>query len=223
MSQLDPIPYSDAQLRAILERVKTIALVGASSNWNRPSYFVMKYLQGKGYRVIPVNPGIAGQELLGERVYASLRDLPPDLAEQVDMVDMFRPASEAPKIVEEAIAIGAPVLWMQLGIRNDTAAAIAEAAGIEVVMNRCPKIEFGRLGGELSWSGVNSGIIQNRPPQAPKPRRTRDTPAAAQPSHNTGYGFETLAVHAGATPDPTTGARATPIYQTTAYVFEDVD
>src|SRR5580692_4535358 len=101
MSQLDPIPYSDAQLRSILERVRTIAMVGASSNWNRPSYFVMKYLQGKGYRVIPVNPGIAGQELLGEQVYASLRDIP----DKIDMVDVFRPAAETPAIVEDAIAI----------------------------------------------------------------------------------------------------------------------
>src|SRR5215213_8261850 len=182
MTQPDPIPYSDAQIRSILERVRTIALVGASSNWNRPSYFVMKYLQGKGYRVIPVNPGIAGQELLGERVYASLRDLPPDLAEQIDMVDMFRPASEAPDIVEDAIAIGAPVVWMQLGIRNDEAATRAEKAGIEIIMNRCPKIEFGRLGGELSWSGVNSRIIRNRPPQAPKPRRVHDNPASEAPA-----------------------------------------
>ena len=225
MTQPDPIAYSDAHIRSILERVKTIAMVGASSNWNRPSYFVMKYLQGKGYRVIPVNPGIAGQQLLGETVYASLRDIPPDLAEQIDMVDMFRPASEAPRIVADAIALGAPVVWMQLGIRNDEAAATAEKAGIEIVMNRCPKIEFGRLGGELSWSGVNSGIIQNRPPQAPKPRRARDTPASSASSAggNRGYGFETLAVHAGAAPDPTTGARSTPIYQTTSYVFEDVD
>src|SRR5207237_2295762 len=175
MSNLDPIPYSDAQLRAILQRVKTIAMVGASSNWNRPSYFVMKYLQGKGYRVIPVNPGIAGETLLGERAYASLRDIP----EPVDMVDVFRPARDAPAIVEDAIAIGAPVVWMQLGIRNDAAAAVAEKAGIEVLMNRCPKIEFGRLGGELSWSGVNSGIIRNRAPQAPKPRRAREQPAQA--------------------------------------------
>src|ERR671938_2030444 len=100
MSQRDPIPYSDAKIRRILETVKTIAMVGASSNWNRPSYFVMKYLQGKGYRVIPVNPGIAGQELLGETVYASLRDIPPETAEQIDMVDVFRPASETPAIVE---------------------------------------------------------------------------------------------------------------------------
>src|SRR5690348_4812474 len=221
MSSLDAIPYSDAQLRAILQRVKTIAMVGASSNWNRPSYFVMKYLQGKGYRVIPVNPGIAGQMLLGETAYASLRDIP----EPVDMVDVYRRARNAPAIVDDAIAIGAKVVWMQLGIRHDDAAATAEKAGIEVIMNRCPKIEFGRLGGELSWSGVNSGIIQNRPPRAPKPRRARDTlaSAAAPASHNHAYGFETLAVHAGAAPDPTTGARSTPIYQTTSYVFEDVD
>jgi O-acetylhomoserine (thiol)-lyase len=216
MSSLDPIPYTDAQLRAILQRIKTIAMVGASSNWNRPSYFVMKYLQGKGYRVIPVNPGIAGQKLLGEQVYSSLREIP----EPIDMVDVFRPAREAPGIVEDAIAIGAKVVWMQLGIRNDAAAAKAEEAGIEVIMNRCPKIEFGRLGGELSWSGVNSGIIRNRAPEAPRPPRVRERPA---PSHNVTYGFETRAIHAGAAPDPVTGARSTPIYQTTSYVFDDVD
>src|SRR5438874_3953940 len=218
MSQLDPIPYSDAQLRAILERVKTIAMVGASSNWNRPSYFVMKYLQGKGYRVIPINPGIAGPELLGEKVYASLRDIP----DSIDMVDVFRPSKDAPGIVKDAIAIGAPVVWMQLGIRNDEAAALGEAAGLEIIINRCPKIEFGRLGGELSWSGVNSSIIQNRAPQAPRPRRAR-TSERRSASHNQSYGFETRAVHAGAAPDPTTGARSTPIYQTTSYVFEEVD
>jgi O-acetylhomoserine (thiol)-lyase len=216
MADLEPIPYSDAKIRSILEQVKTIAMVGASPNWNRPSYFVMKYLQGKGYRVIPVNPGIAGQTLLGERVYASLSDIP----DKVDMVDLFRAAEEAPGVVADAIAIGAKVVWMQLGIRNDAAAATAEAAGIEVIMNRCPKIEFGRLGGELSWSGVNSGIIRNRPPDPPLPRRIRQRPA---PSRNLDYGFETRAIHAGAAPDPTTGARATPIYQTTAYVFDDVD
>src|ERR1700688_5016988 len=99
MSALDAIPYADAKLRRILSSVRTIAMVGASSNWNRPSYFVMKYLQGKGYRVIPVNPGLAGQELLGETVYASLRDIP----EPVDMVDVFRPSKEAPRIVDDAI------------------------------------------------------------------------------------------------------------------------
>src|SRR5271163_4679344 len=216
MSGLDPTPYSDVQLRSILQRVKTIAMVGASSNWNRPSYFVMKYLQGKGYRVIPVNPGNAGKEQLGERIYASLRDIP----DQIDMVDVFRASDSVGPIMDDAIAIGAKVVWMQLGVRNDEAAAKGEAAGIEVIMNRCPKIEFGRLGGELSWSGVNSGIIRNRPAQAPtdRPNKPRALPAA-----NVEYGFETRAVHAGAAPDPTTGARSTPIYQTTAYVFDDVD
>jgi O-acetylhomoserine (thiol)-lyase len=220
MADLEPIPYSDQQIRHILETVRTIAMVGASTNWNRPSYFVMKYLQGKGYRVIPVNPTAAGQTLLGEKVYASLRDIP----EKIDMVDMFRAAREAPGVVSDAIAIGAKVVWMQLGIRNDEAAATAEAAGLEVIMNRCPKIEFGRLGGELSWSGVNSGIIQNRAPVPPLPRRVPksigDRPTG---SSNQTYGFETRAIHAGAAPDPTTGARSTPIYQTTAYVFDDVD
>src|SRR5258705_3170635 len=216
MSQLDPIPYSDAQLRAILERVRTIAMVGASSNWNRPSYFVMKYLQGKGYRVIPVNPAIAGQTLLGEKVCAGLRDIP----EPVDMVDIFRASDQVPPIVDEAIAIGAKAVWMQLGIRNDAAAAKAEAAGIEVIMNRCPKIEFGRLGGELSWSGVNSGIIRNRPPEAPLAKRAKERLA---PPTNPTYGFETRAGHAGAAPDPTTGARPTPVYQTTSHFFPDVD
>ena len=216
MADLEPIAYSDAKIRSILERVRTIALVGASANWNRPSYFVMKYLQGKGYRVIPVNPGIAGKTLLGETVYASLRDIP----DHVDMIDLFRNSDAAPTVAEDAIAIGAKVLWMQLGVRNDAAAKTAEAAGLEVIMNRCPKIEFGRLGGELSWSGVNSGIINNRPPAAPLPRRVKDRPS---PSSNVTYGFETRAIHAGAAPDPTTGARSTPIYQTTAYVFDDVD
>src|ERR1700722_4750315 len=216
MADLDPIAYSDAKIRAILERVRTIALVGASANWNRPSYFVMKYLQGTGYRVIPVNPGIEGKTLLGETAYGSLRDIP----EKVDMVDVFRTSEEVPGVVADAVAIGAKVVWMQLGVRHDAAAKTAEAAGLEVIMNRCPKIEFGRLGGELSWSGVNSGIIQNCPPAAPLQRRVK---TRSSPTRNLDYGFETRAIHAGAAPDPTSGARSTPIYQTTAYVFDDVD
>jgi O-acetylhomoserine (thiol)-lyase len=216
MSALDPIPYTDAKLRRILSTVRTIAMVGASSNWNRPSYFVMKYLQGKGYRVIPVNPGTAGKEQLGEKIYASLRDIP----DKIDMVDVFRASDQVEPIVDDAIAIGAKVVWMQLGVRNDAAAEKAEAAGIEVVMNRCPKIEFGRLGGELSWSGVNSGIIRNRAPEAPVRPSAKARPS---PAANITYGFETRTIHAGASPDPTTGARTTPIYQTTAYVFDDVD
>jgi O-acetylhomoserine (thiol)-lyase len=216
MTALNPIPYTDARLRNILSKVRTIAMVGASSNWNRPSYFVMKYLQGKGYRVIPVNPGTAGKDLLGERIYANLREIP----DKIDMVDVFRASDAAGPIVDDAIAIGAKVVWMQLGVRNDEAAAKGEAAGIEVIMNRCPKIEFGRLCGELSWSGVNSGIIRNQPAQPPMDRRSKSRPL---PSANVEYGFATRAVHAGAAPDPTTGARSTPIYQTTAYVFDDVD
>ena len=213
---LEPIPYTDAKIRRILSSVRVIALVGASANWNRPSYFVMKYLQGKGYRVIPVNPANAGKEMLGETVYASLRDIP----DKVDMVEVFRASDQVPPVVDDAIAIGAKVVWMQLGVRNDAAAAAAAAAGIEVIMNRCPKIEYGRLGGELSWSGVNSGIIRNTPPEAPTARGTKPK---RLPQQNVEYGFETLAIHAGAAPDPTTGARKTPIYQTAAYVFQDAD
>jgi predicted CoA-binding protein len=150
--------YDDAYLRDILRTVKTIAMVGASTNWNRPSYFVFKYLQGKGYRMIPVNPGSAGETLLGEPVRASLADLPAP----VDMVDIFRKSEAAGDITDQAIAIGAKVVWMQLGVRDDAAAARAEAAGLKVVMNRCPKIEYGRLHGELGWGGINTGVISSR-------------------------------------------------------------
>jgi predicted CoA-binding protein len=159
--KIDHDNYTDDYLRGILRRVKIIAMVGASPSWNRPSNFAMKYLQAKGFRVIPVNPTAVGQEILGEKVYASLKDVP----EKIDMVDIFRNSAAAGPITDEAIAIGAPVLWMQLGVRNDDAARRAEAAGMTVVMNRCPKIEFGRLCGELSWSGINSGIISSRRPR----------------------------------------------------------
>src|SRR5271166_6205382 len=144
MTAVDSIRYSDAKIRRILSTVRTIAMVGASSNWNRPSYFVMKYLQGKGYRVIPVNPGTAGKDLLGEHIYASLREIP----DRVDMIEVFRASDSVGPIMDDAIAIGAKVVWMQLGVRNDAAAAKGEAAGLTVIMNRCPKIEYGRLGGE---------------------------------------------------------------------------
>jgi uncharacterized protein len=155
---MDHDDYPDALLRRILREVRTIAMVGASPDWNRPSYFAMKYLQIKGYRVIPVNPKAAGGEILGERVYASLKDIP----EKIDMVDIFRASSAVPPIVEDAIQIGAKVVWMQIGVRNDEAARRAEQAGLTVVMNRCPKIEWGRLNRELSWGGVNSKIISSR-------------------------------------------------------------
>ena len=150
--------YSDAYLRGILNGVRTIAMVGASEHWNRPSFFAMKYLQDKGYRVIPVNPQAKGEAILGEKVYADLAEIP----DKIDMVDIFRRAEAVPAIVDEAIEKGAKVVWMQLGVRHDAAAAKAEAAGLKVVMNRCPKIEYSRLNGELAWSGVNTGIISSK-------------------------------------------------------------
>ncbi len=160
-----PLHYDDALIRRILEDVKTIAMAGASPNWVRPSNFAMKYLQSKGYRVIPVNPGHAGKEILGETTYASLSDIP----EKFDMVDIFRTSEDAGAIADEAIQVaahkGVKVVWMQLGVRDDGAAERVEAAGLTIVMNRCPKIEYGRLCGELSWSGVNSGIISSKRPR----------------------------------------------------------
>ena len=150
MNSLDPIPYSDAQLRGILQRVRTIAMVGASSNWNRPSFFVMKYLQGKGYRVIPVNPGLAGQTLLGETVYASLRDIP----EHVDMVDVFRPPAEAASVARQAVACGATVLWFQLDTETDEAVRIATYAGLTVVTGHCLMVAHAALTGRPGTSAA---------------------------------------------------------------------
>jgi predicted CoA-binding protein len=149
--------YSDAYIRGILNTVKTIAMVGISPKDNRPSYFAFKYLLERGYNMIPVNPGQAGKEILGRKVYARLADVP----EPIDMVDLFRAAQYAPQIVAEALALESrpQVIWMQLGVRNDEAAATAEAAGLKVVMNRCPKIEYGRLSSEIGWMGVNSRTL----------------------------------------------------------------
>lgn len=152
--------YTDAYIRDILVAHRTIAMVGASPNTSRPSYFAMKYLKQKGFRVIPVNPGHAGKEILGEKVYAKLADI----KEPVEIVDIFRNAKDALPIVREAIRIGARVVWMQLGVRNDEAAKLAEDAGLKVVMNRCPKIEYGRLSGELGWAGVNSRRLSSQRP-----------------------------------------------------------
>jgi len=146
---MDHERYSDDYIREILRQTKTIAMVGASSNWNRPSYFAMKYLQRKSFRVIPVNPREAGNEILGETVYGTLADIP-------------RNSEAAGAVADEAIAVGAKILWMQLGVRNDAAAARAEAAGLKVVMNRCPKIEFGRLSREIGWMGINTGVISSK-------------------------------------------------------------
>jgi len=152
--------YDDSYIRGILNTVKTIAMVGVSANTSRPSYFAFKYLLERGYRMIPVNPGLAGQELLGRKAYARLADIP----EPVDMVDIFRASQYAVGIVEEALALTPrpQVIWMQLGIRNDEAARLAEANGLKVVMNRCPKIEYGRLSSEIAWMGVNTRTLTSK-------------------------------------------------------------
>ena len=150
--------YPDWQIRRILSDVDTVAMVGASTNWNRPSYFAMKYMQDKGYRVIPVNPGAAGKTLLGEEIVASLKDI----TVPVDMVDIFQRSDRVPPIVDDAIEIGAKIVWMQLAVRHDEAAKKAEDAGLIVIMDRCPKIEFARLSGELGWSGINTKVITSR-------------------------------------------------------------
>jgi uncharacterized protein len=152
--------YPADYIRDILRSMRVIALVGASDNIVRPSYFVLKYLLDKGYKVIPVNPGLAGKDILEQRVYASLADIP----ETIDMVDIFRNSRAAGKIVDEALALPQTpkVIWMQLGVRNDEAAQRAEALGVKVVMNRCPKMEYGKLSGEWAWVGGNSGLISSR-------------------------------------------------------------
>lgn len=154
--------YSNDYISGILRSVKTVAVVGASANDVRPSFFVVKYLLDKGYRVIPVNPGQAGKTILGQKVAARLSEID----ETVDMVDIFRASAAVSPVVDEVLAMRPlpSVVWMQLGIRNDEAAARAEAAGIKVVMNRCPKIEYARLSGEIGWNGVNSRVISARKP-----------------------------------------------------------
>lgn len=156
--------YPDELIKSILRSTKTIAMVGASGNPMRPSYFAMKYLLDKGYLIDPVNPGIAGQQILGRKVYANLHDVPAP----IDMVDIFRSSDAAPGIVAEALQekdrLGLKTIWMQLGVVNEDAAEIARAAGITVIMDRCPKIEHGRFSGEISWIGVNRRVIDNRKP-----------------------------------------------------------
>ncbi len=160
---MDHNEYPDSYIRGILNTVKTIAMVGASANKSRPSYFAFKYLLERGYHVIPLNPGLAGQDLMGQQIYARLADVP----EPIDMVDIFRASTHVMPIVDQALALRPRprVIWMQLGVRNDEAAAKAEAAGLKVVMNRCPKIEYGRLSSEIGWLGVNSRTISSKRPQ----------------------------------------------------------
>ena len=156
--------YSDSLIKSILRSVKTIAMVGASGNEIRPSYFAMMYLLNKGYRVIPVNPSMAGKEILGQKVYASLKDVPAP----VDMVDIFREPKYAPDIARETVAekdrLGVKVLWMQLSVISEEAEKIGTDAGLTVIMDRCPKIEHGRFSGEMGWLGINRKVIDNRKP-----------------------------------------------------------
>jgi predicted CoA-binding protein len=156
--------YPDSYVRGILNTVKTIAMVGISPKENRPSYFVFKYLLERGYHMIPVNPGHAGKEILGQKVYAKLSDIP----EPIDMVDVFRASAFVMPIIQEALTLKPKpqVIWMQLTVRDNEAAALAEAAGIKVVMNRCPKIEYGRLSSEISWMGINSRTLSSKRAQS---------------------------------------------------------
>ena len=183
---MDHDTYPDSYIRGILNAVKTIAVVGISPKDNRPSYFAFKYLQARGYRMVPVNPGQAGQKILGQTVYARLADIP----EPVDMVDIFRASEHVLPIVQEALALDPKpkVIWMQLTVRNDEAARLAEAAGLKVVMNRCPKIEYGRLSSEISWMGVNSRVLSSK--RAPAPT----------------MGVQRLSLTQSAAPAPTTPA-----------------
>ena len=152
--------YPDSEIRSILESVKSIAMVGASANSSRPSFLVLKYLSERGYRMLPINPGLAGGTIHGLPVYGGLAEAPGP----IDMVEIFRNSEAAGAVVDEALALDPPprVIWMQLGVRNEAAAARAAAKGVQVVMNRCPKIEYGRLSGEIGWHGVNSRIISSR-------------------------------------------------------------
>lgn len=213
--------YPDEYIKDILRDVRVIAMVGASTNWNRPSYFAMKYLQSKGYRVIPVNLTAKGQTLLGEVVFGDLTDIPLDL--KVDMVDIFRNSDAAAAVANQAIDMkashGVSVVWMQLGVRNDSAEERVTAAGLKIVMNRCPKIEYARLFRELGQHGFDSKVISSK-------KRPVGTPSVSgnwigeRPVFS---GLNTRSLHAGAAPDPSTGARVTPIHQNTSYVFDNVD
>ena len=163
-------PDTISTLRDVLGHCRTIAVVGLSPQWHRPSYFAAKYMQSHGYRIVPVNPLVAaeGGSILGERCFASVIEAEQALAAQggrIDMVDCFRKSADIPPLAEEAIAAGARCLWLQLGVMNEAAAERAEAAGLQVIQNRCVKIEHARLFGGLGWAGVNTRVISAKRPQ----------------------------------------------------------
>jgi len=159
---MSELVYDDGLIQRVLKDTRTIAMAGASPNWVRPSNFAMKYLLGKGFQVHPINPGHAGKDICDQLTYASLADVPAP----IDMLDVFRNSEAARGLINEAIALKdekqIKVVWLQLGVINHEAAARAKAAGLTVIMDRCPKIEYGRLFGELGWSGVNSGVISSK-------------------------------------------------------------
>ena len=210
----DMTTESDFIIADILAKTKTIAIVGASTNWKRPSYFVMRYLLKHGFEVIPVNPGAAGQEILGQMCYASLSDIP----KNIDMVDIFRQSDHCPPIVEEAIEIGAKYIWMQINVKSDEARTLAINAGLAIIENRCTKIEHSRLSGLLGLGGFYSGFVSShRAPVVPPKQPARDGGLFKTTN------MDTLAVHAGTRPDGATGSRVGAIHQSTAFVFDDAD
>ena len=204
----------DLKIARILQEAHVIAVVGASTNWKRPSFFVLKYLLEQGYDVIPVNPKEAGNSILGQTVVASLKDI----HRPVDMVDVFRRSEECPEIAKDAVAIGAKFLWLQQKVISNEAREIAEAGGLEVVMDICPKIEHSRLNGLLGVHGFDSRVLTSRRRKVMPPK---PAPRDAGLSHS--KHIETLSIHAGTAPDPVSGARVTPIYQNTSFVFDDAE
>ena len=202
--------FDDLQIANILSSVKTIAMVGASNNWKRPSNFVMKYLQRKGYKIIPVNPREAGKKINNELCYASLKDIPIN----IDMVDVFRKSDECLELAKETIKIKAKVFWMQIGIFNSDANELILKNNLECIFNRCPKIEHSRIFGELGSGGFYSKLISSK---KNKLKSSGKNSGNFFKSNN----LETLSIHAGTAPDPITGARSFPIYQSTAFAFDD--
>lgn len=154
--------YLDDTVRGVLRSVRTIAIVGATNNPARPSFIVFKYLAERGYDVIPINPRLAGHDVLGLRAFGRLADVP----KAIDMVEIFRNTAEAGAVTDEALQLDPlpKVIWMQLSVRDDAAAARAEAKGVQVIMNRCPKIEYGRFSGEIGWQGINSRMLSSKRP-----------------------------------------------------------
>ena len=152
------LDYSDRVISSVLYKTKTIAIIGLSSSWNRPSYFVAKYLIDRGYKIYPINPKEAGKKILGQKVYSNITEI----KDKIDMVDVFRKSSDIDKIIEDILACNPQFIWLQIGVINNKLAKVAANKNIPIIMNRCPKIEYSRLSGELGWGGINSGNIVNK-------------------------------------------------------------